>query len=141
MELQIPKTLSDVITQHKDELTLSITDIGKLKAMVDRRLDGQLRGEIRPSYLIELIWYPDSEKEKKDIHVLGEHVSLKSAYATSRIVSASLDLSKVRTLSGSIYNISNITTSEPPQNLLLHMCATLNCWRLGRYFGVLDVFY
>ncbi len=141
LDLQIPKSLSDVITQNTDELALDLIDIDSLKKLAHDHLDGQLRGKINPAYLVEMTWHRDTAKERKDIHVLGMHAYLNVPYSTSRVVAISPDSSKVQTYSGSIYDISDIRTSEPSTDLLLHMCATLHFWRLGRYFGVLEVFY
>ena len=139
--LQIPETLREIITLHKDELALEIETPEILRLIAKAHLDGHLKGEIKPAYLISLTMNPGTSKEQKDIHVLGEHVSLRTAYSTSRIVAVSHDLKQVLTNSGSIYQISNLQSAEPSQALILHMCATLHYWRMGRYFGVLEVYY
>ncbi|WP_417783843.1 hypothetical protein [Terasakiella pusilla] len=141
LELKIPENVSEIITKHIDELALAIVGSSELEELIDHHIDGCLRGEISPSYLVKMTHLPGSRHERNDIHVLGEHVSLKNVYITSRVMAVSPDLKQVQTYSGSIYNISDIKVFEPPQNLILHLCAALHSWRLGQYFGVLHVFY
>lgn len=139
--LHIPKFVSDVITQNKCELTLSIEDINSLSHLVDPQIDGCLMGKVSPAYLLSLTYFPGTQKAIKDFHVLGIHQSHQSSYATSRIIGVSNDLTQVKTRSGSIYEVSDVKTSEPPMSLILHLCHTLNYWGIGKYFGVLDVNY
>jgi hypothetical protein len=141
IELHIPESLAEVITQNKDELVLSIEDVSTLSHLVDLAIDGRLMGEISPTYLLGLTYFPGTAKETKHIHALGVHKSQQCFYLTSRIVGISKDSFQLKTSSGSIYQISDIKTSEPPQNLILHLCHTLHFWRIGKHFGILEVFF
>ena len=141
MDIHIPAKLADVITKHKCELNLSVEDISALSHLIDPQIDGCLMGKVSPAYLLGLTYFPGTPKAIKDFHVLGVHQSQQCSYATSRIIGVSNDLTQVKTQSGSIYEISDVKTSEPPVCLILHLCHTLNYWGIGKYFGVLDVYY
>lgn len=136
-----PTSLTDVITQNKEDLILDAEDINVLRPMVTININGTLKGEINPTYLISFLWEPGTSKEERHIHLLGEHVSLKAPYMSSRIVAATPDLRQVRTHSGSIYKISDVQTSAPPPEFLLHLCYSMHYWQFGSYFGVLEVCY
>jgi hypothetical protein len=141
IDLQIPETVADIITQNKGDLTLSIEAINALSTLIDPVIDGYLMGEVSPAYLIGLTYFANTPKETKDIHVLGIHQIQDCAYATSKIVGVSPDFTQVQTKSGSIYQVSDLQTLEPPLPLILHLCHTLHFWGLGKHFGVLDVYY
>ncbi|WP_417796539.1 hypothetical protein [Terasakiella pusilla] len=140
-DLIIPKKIADIITCNRNDLALGIKDMSALSDRIDPQLDGNLRGEISPAYLISMTFFPNTVNEVTDFHILGEHVTLRTAYSTSRIVGMSEDRQQVKTQSGSIYQISGLESSEPPLPLLLHLCHTLHFWRLGKRFGVLEVYY
>ncbi len=141
LEFHLPQSVDGLITTHRDELRLKVEELGAASHLISPFIDGNLRGEVSPAHLISLTFFPDTPKERRDIHLLGTHVSIRVPYCTSRIVGISEDLRQVKTYSGSVYQISDISSSEPTLGLLLHLCHTLHHWNLGRYFGVLEVFY
>jgi hypothetical protein len=135
-EFHIPETLSELVTKNKESLAIEQLQPKELKTLIKEDLIGYRKGTITDAYVISLTIDPTSCEPCTKIHILGRHEELSNSYITSQVVAFNEDLSIVQTKSGSLYKISSYVDEEISPQMIIHLCAFLHTWGMGKYFGI-----
>jgi hypothetical protein len=136
-ELNIPETLGELVKENKDNLAIEQLQPVHLQALCSEEdLIGFPKGTITDAHVISLTFHPNSKEVYQEIHILGLHEELGNSYITSKVVAVNKDLSMVQTKSGSLYTVSRYVDEDISPKWIVHLCAFLHIWGLGRHFGI-----
>ncbi len=127
-------TLDDVVGR-RDLGRVRLATPEELETLVGETGGGIAKGTIRN-------WRPiavETEGKLHGIFIVGSRGP--ENYGTSVIVAVDKDRRRVKTNSGSLYELEEAGEGNPPHEHILHVCALLNHWGAGRILDVPEVFY
>ena len=127
-------TLDDVVGR-RDLGRVRLATPEELETLVGETGGGIAKGTIRN-------WRPiaiETEGKLRGVFIVGARGA--ENYGTSVIVAIEKDMGRVKTNSGSLYELEEAGEGEPPHSHVLHICAVLTHWGAGRILDVPEVFY
>ena len=139
LEQVIPKSLDDIIREHRDEFSLRLSsaeDFDALPPMVSL-LDKQkqIRATINEWRIVCL-----SQPTGNYLILTGINETTRNTWATSQLNSVDFENGLVLT-KNSIYRLGSKGEGEPNLHILLHICACFHIWGFGNHLGVPRIFY
>lgn len=134
----VPKTLDDVIREHRDHAALRFANEADLMPMLADIPHESHAQDIRNWSLITLDWHPPGMKHELQTLIFGDHTTKGASYRTSPLVKIDTSTRCVRTASGTLYHLLGSESRSPD---LFRICNWV--WRAGpgKYLGVLPIFY
>jgi len=134
----VPKTLDDVIREHRDHAEVRFAnegDLAPMLAVVPHDSDAQ---SIRSWSIVTLDWHPPGMKHEWQTVIFGDHTTKGASYRTSPVVKIDKSTWCVRTMSSTLYHLLGPESRDPD---LFRICNWL--WRTGagKHLGVLPIFY
>lgn len=129
----LPKSLDDIIraNRHKAQLYFSTDD--EINPLRGPLFDGPIKAQISKWAFITL---HIAESQTSLVYLVGfnrtEHCTWMTSFVTG------IGHGMVTTNSGSIYELVGDSTLDVD---LLHICATLHLWGVGKSLGVPHIFY
>lgn len=139
LEEVIPKSLDDIIREHRDEFSLRLStadDFASLQPMVSM-LDNpkQIRATIN-EWRIVCLTHPAG----KFLLLTGINETTQNVWSTSPLNSVDFENDLVLT-KNSIYRLGSEGVGEPDLHILLHICVCFHDWGFGNHLGVPRIFY
>ena len=135
----IPKALGEVITLNCDHAELRIAtaqDLKPLHAIVP--YNEHLVQTIENWTLITLDWHPSHDEHQVLTMLLGYNRTKGEEWHTSALERYDPGSGCIITHSGTLYRIVGPHSDEPD---LLRVCAVVHGMRVGKYLGVMPIFY
>ncbi len=135
----IPKTLDTVVTQHRDHAELRIAtpaDLKPLHAIIPH--NAHLAQDVERWTLVTLDWHPPHDEHRVWTVLLGYNRAKGSEWHTSKIERYDPGSGCLVTHSGTLYRAVGPPSDEPD---LLRVCAVLHGMNVGRYLGVMHIYY
>ena len=139
LKKMIPKSLDDIIRLQRDTFRLEMASSLDLDLVAGEVPHTWLTRELGTAYFYKRI--SSIGPTQKEVLTLVAYDRNGHPYHTSRIVHFDRSRMRVLTSSQSIYSISNISNEEPPEQLLMMICAMF--WKdgIGEVLGVPHFFY
>ena len=139
VNIQIPKSLDDIIRANRDECCLSLStskDLDQIPMIAEAVAQKQIKATLNNWRFVCL-----EANQKKSHFLTGVHEAQNCAWGTSIIVAMDLEHGLALTRSGNIYKLGTRGEGEPEIDILLHICFQLHNWGVGELLGVPHVFY
>lgn len=134
----IPKSIDDIIREHRDELRLSLATEEELKALETTLAHGPVTHRLTGWNI--LMMHVSSERgQVTSPRLIGTVVDTGESWITSHVLGIDTEKGLVRTRN-SLYQITGSRAAEEDTDLL-RICAALHEWRLGARYGVPEIFY
>lgn len=128
-----PKSLDDIIRFNRDEARLYMSTAAELHALGSSRPPRAPRAVIAEGAFITMYF---ANPGVAMVYLTGLNETEHCSWMTSEVMAINGDA--VFTRSGSCYRLRGRRSDRPD---LLHICATLHLWGVGRRFGVPNIFY
>ena len=135
----IPKSLSEVVTLHRDHAELRIAtpaDLEPLHAIIPH--NAHLAQDVERWTLITLDWHPPHDEHRVWTVLLGYNRAKGSEWHTSKLERYDPGSGCLVTNIVTLYRAVGALRDEPH---LLRVGAVLHGMNVGRYLGVMHVFY
>lgn len=129
----LPRSLDDIIRANRDKVQLYFSRDDEIDALRHSLLEGRIKAQVSDWAFITLNF---SESQDSLVYLVGFNQTEQCSWMTSFITG--IGHGKVATKSGSIYELVGASTLDVD---LLHICATLHQWSVGRSLGVPHIFY
>lgn len=137
----IPKSLDDIIRANRDRMSLHLANADEIAPLTTTiSTNHPAKAEIDDWRLIAATLVTGQGEHITPLYQLGNNGRLN--WMTSVITGIDLPAGLVTTKSGSIYRlVGEPGEGEPCMQHLLHVCAVLHEWGVGRSFGLPHIFY
>jgi len=136
LRAMIPRSLDDVFRANRDVGTIAIASDDQL-APLRRSIAGKVavRGRITDWRFVAItIDQPENAVWREYVYLVGRHNG--APWVTSAIKDIDRRRRLIRTLN-SYYRLDGAPgEGEPPEDILINICAVFHRWGLGRMFGV-----
>lgn len=135
----VPKSLDDIIRLHRDRIRLEMASSRDLELAAGEVPHSWITAELGKVYFYKRIG--SFGTVQKDILTLVGYDRNGDPYHTSSIIYFDHMRMRVLTQSRSIYSIKEISYQEPPEDLLMMICAMF--WKdgAGEALGIPHFFY
>ncbi len=134
----LPKSIDDIVREHRDELQLALATAAELKALETTLTDGPVAHRITGWNVLML--HMSSERGRlSSPRLIGLVVDTRESWITSHVLGIDFRKGLVQT-KNSFYQITGPRAAEEDTDLL-RICAALHEWRLGARYGVPHIFY
>lgn len=139
LDALIPKTLDDIIREHRDKVEVRLATEEEVCALHTSIAPGTVDKNIEDWYLINL---HNKLSSQSQVMLLGYIKDEGFPWITSVVTGIDLKNHLITTLSGSLYAIGNRGKEEEPDSqLLAATCAAMHKWGMGPFLGVPPWFF
>jgi hypothetical protein len=138
LERAIPSSLDDIVRRNRDRARIGLATEEDLRALEATIGPLPPKDTINGWHMIA-IQLSDGDGTVTAVYLLGRTRS--TPWITSKLTGLDRAARRVRTHSGSIYELGTPASGEPDAGLLLHICAALWQWGLGPMMGAPGIYY
>ncbi|MBW7851698.1 MAG: hypothetical protein H3C38_14490 [Rhodospirillales bacterium] len=130
----LPRRLDDIVRRQRDRCQIRLASAAEFDALHTALPAARARHTLADWRLIAIV-----ADGNASLHLLGTTERTES-WITSRVSGLDLETRSARTANNH-YALAAAGAGEPPFEHVLHVCAALNAWGLGRALDVVRVFY
>lgn len=134
----LPKSVDDIIREHRDEFRLALATEEELKALEMTLADGPVIHRLT-GWNILMMHVSSKHGQVSSPRLIGTVADTRESWITSHVLAIDSEKGLVKT-KNSFYQITGPRAAEEDTDLL-RICAALHEWRLGARYGVPHIFY
>lgn len=134
----LPKSIDDIVREHRDELRLALATEAELKALETALTDEPVNHRIT-GWNVLMLHMSSERAQLSSPRLIGTVVDTGESWITSHVLGIDFRKGLVQT-KNSFYRITGPRATEQDADLL-RICASLHEWRLGARYGVPHIFY
>lgn len=134
----VPKSLDDIIRKNRDKLKCQVAVDDDLLKVAGEITEPEVTAELGQVYFYKRVSLVPTLK--KEVLTMVGYTLDGLSYHTSEIKRFDSKRMRVVTNSGSIYTFREIGSGEPPEDLLMMICAQFHKDGAGSYLGVPEFF-